>query len=61
MFYEATSIAMACEGEAVKMAASSNRVWRPVIFWVAIICVVCFIPVIGAYFFLTGSSCLRVL
>ena len=56
MFYEATSIAMACEGEAVKMAASSNRVWRPVIFWVAIICVVCFIPVIGAYFFLTSFT-----
>ena len=56
MFYGATSIAMACEGEAVKMTESRDGVWRPVIFWVAIICVVCFIPVIGAYFFLTSFT-----
>ena len=38
------------------MTESRDGVWRPVIFWVAIICVVCFIPVIGAYFFLTSFT-----
>ena len=38
------------------MTESRDGVWRPVIIWVAIICVVCFIPVIGAYFFLTSFT-----
>ena len=38
------------------MAGTRDGVWRPVIFWVAIICVVCFIPVIGAYFFFTSFT-----